>query len=326
MQPGPVEDVAGPWSVLLVGAGAMGAPMAANLAAAGHDLVVHDADAARAAQVAGDVGARPTGPQGLVAEATGADVVLLMLPDSPAVEDVLTGSGGVLAAVRPGTVLLDMGSSRPASSVALAAQAAGREVAWADAPVSGGVSKAVTGELAIMVGASAETYRLVRPLLEVMGGAVTHVGPPGAGHAMKALNNLLSAVGLAAASEVLAIGANFGLDPSVMLDVLNSSTGRNHATEVKVERFVLSRSFDSGFALRLMLKDLATALDVAHDTRTPVPLAAACLEQWTASARDLPAGADHTAIAVYVESRAGVHLQTTATDTATATATAKDGT
>jgi 3-hydroxyisobutyrate dehydrogenase len=289
----------GPGSgALLVGAGAMGAPMAANLVAAGHHLVVHDADAARAEQVAADAGARAVGPQGLAGAAGEADVVLLMLPDSPAVEDVLTGSGGVLAAMRGGTVLL-------------AARAAERGVAWADAPVSGGVSKAVTGELAIMVGSSDGTYRLIKPLLDVLGADVRLVGPPGAGHAMKALNNLLSAVGLAAASEVLSIGANFGLDPSVMLGVLNSSTGRNHATEVKMERFVLSRAFDSGFAMHLMVKDIGTALDVARDTRTPVPLAAACLEQWTAAARDLGPRADHTQIATYVEARAGTLLDTT---------------
>ncbi len=289
----------------------MGAPMAANLAAAGHRLVIHDVDPARAAQVAAAVQGRAADPRGLAAEAAEADVVLLMLPDSPAVEDVLTGSGGVLAAMRSGAVLLDMGSSRPASSVALAARAGEAGVAWADAPVSGGVSKAVTGELAIMVGASPETFLGVRHVLEVVGGDVRLVGPPGAGHAMKALNNLLSAIGLAAASEVLAIGVNFGLDPAVMLGVLNGSTGRNHATEVKMERFVLSRAFDSGFAMRLMVKDLGTALDVARDTRTPAPLAAACLEQWTAAARDLGPQADHTEIAAYVEARAGTLLDTT---------------
>lgn len=294
--------------VLFVGTGAMGTPMATNLAAAGYDLVVHDADPERAGQVATRAGARAAAAGSLAAEAAEADVVLLTLPDSPAVEDVLTGSGDLLAAVRPGGTLLDLGSSRPSSSVSLAAQAAGRGVAWADAPVSGGVSKAVTGELAVMVGAVEQTFVVVRPLLDVVGGDVRLVGPPGAGHAMKALNNLLSGIGLAAAAEVLAIGANFGLEPSVMLGVLNSSTGRNHATEVKMERFVLSRAFDSGFALRLMLKDLGTALDVAHETRTPVPLAATCLEQWTAAARELGPDADHTEIAAYVETRAGTRL------------------
>lgn len=295
--------------ILLVGAGAMGAPMAANLVAAGHVVVVADTDAARAALVAAEAGATAAGSGTLATAAAQTDVVLLMLPDSAAVESVLGGgAGGVLAAMEPGAVLLDMGSSRPASSVVLAAAARERGLRWADAPVSGGVAKAVTGQLAVMVGAEEGTFAALGPLLGVLGSDVTLVGPPGAGHAMKALNNLLSAVGLAAAAEVLAIGVNFGLDPAVMLGVLNSSTGRNHATEVKMERFVFSGAFDSGFALRLMLKDLGTALDVARGTGTPAPLAAACLEQWSAAALDRGPGADHTEIAAYVADRTGANL------------------
>lgn len=126
---------------------------------------------------------------------------------------------------------------------------------------------------------------------------------------MKALNNLLSAIGLAAASEVLSVGANFGLDPHVMLTVLNGSSGRNHATEVKMAKFVLSRGFDSGFALRLMVKDLRTALELAHETSTPVPIGASCLEEWTAASRLLKDDADHTAIANYIEAQAGTELR-----------------
>jgi 3-hydroxyisobutyrate dehydrogenase len=131
---------------------------------------------------------------------------------------------------------------------------------------------------------------------------------------MKALNNLLSAIGLVAASEVLAVGARFGLEPQTMLDVLNGSTGRNHATEVKMARFVLSGAFDSGFSMRLMVKDLRTALELAHETGTPVPLSAGALEEWTAALRTLEpppggAGPDHTAIAAYVERRAGTELR-----------------
>lgn len=296
--------------ILLVGAGAMGAPMAARLVAAGHVVVVADTDAARAALVAAEAGATAAGSSTLATAAAQTDVVLLMLPDSAAVESVLgAGAGGVLAAMEPGAVLLDMGSSRPASSVVLAAAARARGLRWADAPVSGGVAKALTGQLAVMVGAEEETFAALGPLLGVLGSDVTLVGPPGAGHAMKSLNNLLSAVGLAAAAEVLAIGVNFGLDPAVMLGVLNSSTGRNHATEVKMERFVLSGAFDSGFALRLMLKDLGTALDVARATGTPAPLAAACLEQWSAAALDRGPGADHTEIAAYVADRTGANLR-----------------
>ena len=125
---------------------------------------------------------------------------------------------------------------------------------------------------------------------------------------MKALNNLLSAIGLVGASEVLSVGKAFGLDPQVMLQVLNGSTGRDRTTEVKMEKFVLSRAFDSGFSLHLMVKDLRTALDLAHETGTPVPIGASALEEWTAALRTLDAGADDTEVAAYVEGRAGTRL------------------
>lgn len=300
----------GPDPVLFLGLGAMGTPMATLLAGAGHDLLLRDVDEERARDLADRIGARAVGAAQVAEEAAAVRTVVLMLPDSAAVEAVLLGEGGLLALLTAGSTVVDMSSSRPASTVALAAAAGERGIAYVDAPVSGGVARAKDGSLAIMVGGSPDALAAVRPLLEVMGGDVTHVGEqPGAGHAMKALNNLLSAVGMAAASEVLSVGANFGLEPQVMLDVLNRSTGRNQATEVKFAKFVLSGAFDSGFGMRLMVKDLRTALELAHETGTPVPLAASCLEEWTAAGRSLPADADHTHIAAYVERRAGTELR-----------------
>jgi 3-hydroxyisobutyrate dehydrogenase len=295
-------------SVLFVGLGAMGRPMAGRFRGADLTLKVADADAELARRVATEIGATAVPTGGLAEAAADVDRVVLMLPDSGIVEEVLLGSGGLLDALRPGSLVVDMSSCRPASTVMLAARALERDIAFVDAPVSGGVSRATTGELSIMVGAADDDFATVLPLLEQMGKDVTHVGPPGAGHAMKALNNLLSAIGLVAASEVLSVGSAFGLDPRVMLQVLNGSTGRNHATEVKMEKFVLSRAFDSGFSLRLMVKDLRTALDLAHETGTPVPLGAGALEECVAAFRMLGEGADHTEVAAYVERRSGTEL------------------
>jgi 3-hydroxyisobutyrate dehydrogenase len=295
--------------VLFVGLGAMGAPMATALAGAGYELLLRDVDHARAQLLADQLGATAVPDQDLATAAGRARVLLLMLPDTPAVEAVLVGDEGLLPRLSPGTTVLDMSSSRPSSTVALASRAEQAGLRYVDAPVSGGVARARDASLAIMVGAAEDVFAQVQPLLAAMGGDITRVGPPGAGHAMKALNNLLSAIGLAAASEVLAVGTNFGLDPQVMLGVLNGSTGRNHATEVKMERFVLSGAFDSGFSLRLMVKDLRTALELAHETSTPVPLSAGALEEWTAAGRTLPTDADHTHIAAYVERRAGTELR-----------------
>ncbi|WP_037067119.1 NAD(P)-dependent oxidoreductase [Pseudonocardia acaciae] len=286
--------------VLFVGLGVMGLPMARHVAASGEfELVVHDVDAGRAAEF---VAADP------VAAAGSADVVVLMLPGSDVVERVLVGDG-LLAAVRAGAVIVDMSSSRPASTVALAERAAARGVGYVDAPVSGGQVKAVSGELSIMVGGAAEAVERVRPLLETMGTTIMPTGPVGSGHAVKALNNLLSAIGIAGAAEVLTTGAKFGLDPKVMLDVINASTGRNQATQVKFEPYVLSGTFDAGFALRLMVKDLRTALEIAEDTATPTPVAHAVVEAAAATlAANQDPGADHTLLARWIAANAGVDL------------------
>jgi 3-hydroxyisobutyrate dehydrogenase len=288
-------------SVLFVGLGAMGTPMATRLAEAGHQLTLCDLREAHASALAERLGAAHVP----IADAGPASTVILMLPDSRAVEAALDG---LLPRLSAGTLVIDMSSSAPAVTVRLAARAAELGLDYLDAPVSGGVARAQTGQLSIMVGGAEAAVERARPLLAALGDGITHVGPPGAGHAMKALNNLLSAVGLVAAAEVLAIGANFGLEPQTMLDVLNASTGGNHATRVKMARFVLSRAFDSGFSLQLMVKDLRTALDLAQDTSTPAPVSALCLQEWTAARQALGHAADHTHIAAYVEGRAGVEL------------------
>ncbi len=294
-------------SVLFVGLGAMGTPMAARLAEAGHRITLCDLREAYARDLAERLGAAHVP----LADAGPASTVILMLPDSRAVEAVLDR---LLPRLTAGALVIDMSSSAPAATVRLAARAAERCLDYLDAPVSGGVARAETGELSIMVGGDAPAVERARPLLAALGSGITHVGPAGAGHAMKALNNLLSAVGLVAAAEVLAIGANFGLEPQTMLDVLNASTGGNHATRAKMARFVLSRAFDSGFSLQLMVKDLRTALELAQDTATPVPVSALCLQEWTAAGRALGRVADHTHIAAYVEGRAGVELHRPAAD------------
>lgn len=299
--------------IVFVGVGAMGEPMAGRIARAGFDVAVSDVDPARTSEVAKAIGAVAVPQGGLGVAVADARTVVLSLPASPIVESVLIGDGGILEAVTAGTVAIDMSSSTPASTRRLAALAADRGVGYLDAPVSGGVPKARTGELAIMVGGDAGDFEANRTVFDAVGAVVTHVGDSGAGHAMKALNNLLSAIGMVGASEVLAIATKFGIDTRVALDVLNSSTGRNQATEVKFGRYMLSRAFDSGFAMSLMVKDLRTALDLAHDTGVPAPTSASALEEWSAAIGVLGEGADHTEIAGYVEQRSGTRLEASPT-------------
>jgi len=143
-----------------------------------------------------------------------------------------------------------------------------------DAPVSGGVPRAKTGQLAIMVGGDAATIDRAMPVLSAMGSSVLRTGAVGSGQAMKALNNLVSTGGFLIGIEALLIGQRFGLDPAVMVDVLNAATGMNNSTQKKFKQFVLSRSFDAGFTLGLLAKDLSIALQVGRETATPAPLSA----------------------------------------------------
>jgi 3-hydroxyisobutyrate dehydrogenase len=285
-----------------VGLGRMGHPMAGRLAAAGVSLVVFDArvDVARAFAI--EFGATAAGS---LSDVEG-DVVITMLPDGHAVEGVVSGAAPgaprLRDAMRSGATLIDMGSSSPVGTRALGHVLSERGIAMLDAPVSGGVARARAGTLSIMVGGDPDIVRASRPLFALMATQVFEMGPLGAGHAMKALNNMVSAAGLLAAAEALLVGQRFGLDPQRMIDTLNASTGRNNATENKLAQFILSRSFASGFALDLMVKDLAAAIDLAHDTNTPAPLSSRCRELWTMAQSALEPGSDHTAIMRWLES------------------------
>jgi 3-hydroxyisobutyrate dehydrogenase len=181
-------------------------------------------------------------------------------------------------------------------------------VALIDCPVSGGVARARTGEIAIMAGGDGEQIDRARPLLTAMGKTIHHCGSTGAGQAMKALNNLVSAGGFLIGVEALLIGQQFGLDPAQMVDVLNASSGMNDSTRRKLKEFVLSRRFDSGFGLDLMVKDLSIALEIGRDSHTPAPFAALCRELWASAASLLGPGQDHTAAARLSEQLAQTEL------------------
>lgn len=287
-----------------VGLGSMGEPMAARLA--GTDgLTLYDMRADVTGRVAAATSARVARS---VQDLVSMDVVVLMLPDSNAVASVLI-EDGLLTSLASGSTVVDMGSSEPMRTRELAAAAARRGVGFVDAPVSGGVGGARSGRLAVMVGGEQADVAKVEHILHQVGSSIVHVGAAGSGHAMKALNNMLAAIGFLAATEVLAVGVQFGLDPRTMVHVLNASTGRNQATECKLEPFVLSRQFDSNFSMRLMVKDLTTAVNLPGASSSPSGIMAAAQEQWSQALMMLGTEADHTEIARYVESVTGTKLQ-----------------
>ena len=289
--------------VCFVGIGNMGWPMAARLVRAGFEVAVTDAVAGRAKAFVDQVGGNAVVSLAEAAKET--EVLVTMLPTSAHVVSVVDE---ILPSQSSGKILVDMSSGAPAVTQKIAGDLGVIGVSVVDAPVSGGVSRAVTGELAIMTGGDAAALDRVDPLLRAMGTTIHRIGPVGAGQAMKALNNLVSAGGFLMAVEALVIGQQFGLDPSVMTDVLNASTGMNNSTQKKLKQFVLSRKFDSGFGLDLMVKDLSIALEVGRNGSAPTPFSALCREMWASAASMLGKGQDHTAIAKLSEALAGVTL------------------
>ena len=297
--------------IQFIGLGTMGAPMVTRLVGAGHSVWVTDANPDAVEKIVEATGASAWSSPGTPEDL---DVLLLMLPNSGIVEAVLGSAddpASLAGSLDPSTVVLDMSSSRPDSTTAVAGMLAGRGVTMVDAPVSGGPLKAATGELAIMIGGAGDdaVWERVSPVLEALGTSLTRTGPVGSAHALKALNNLLSVIGIVGAVEVLQVGAKFGLEPGVMLDVINHSTGRNQATEVKLGPQVLDRGWNVGFSLELTVKDISTALDLAESEGVRVPVSEAAVQVARDALASMEgAAADQSQIAQYLETLNAVSL------------------
>jgi 3-hydroxyisobutyrate dehydrogenase len=279
-------------AVGMIGLGNMGMPMAERLLNAGRPVVGFDtapqalerfvATGGTPATSAADVGAR-------------SDCVILMLPNSDIVESVLVGDG-VISATKSNALIVDMSSSEPLRTRQLAQRITGAGRRFVDAPVSGGVSGAVAGTLTIMAGGVEDDVTSATEVLRHFG-QVTRIGDIGSGHALKALNNLMSATHLWISCEALAVAEAFGIDPAILVDVVNRSTGKSWSTEKKLPAFILSERFDSGFALQLMVKDITIAAKLARELGASHALADTTLTVWSEAANQLPPGADHTEIA-----------------------------
>ena len=274
-----------------IGLGNMGAPMARRLAQAGHALALLDVDTGLCTALCNELGAQPLTTD----NAAALDVLITMLPSSDTVEALLltdTWANRLPA----GATVIDMSSSSPTRSRALAEILAGLELGYLDAPVSGGVKKAVAGTLAILVGGEAGLLERWRPLLSAMGGSILHVGPAGAGHAAKALNNYVSAAGLMATVEALHIAERFDIPPEVMNNVLNASTGQNNTSMNKVAQYMLSGTFGSGFSIGLMAKDLGMAQELAASLSYPMAFGSHGIDLWRSIASQAEPMTDHTAM------------------------------
>jgi 3-hydroxyisobutyrate dehydrogenase len=286
-----------------VGIGNMGAPMVKCLLKAGFKVTAFDANPSALKQFADTPGVQIAA--GLKSLASTCPVVITMLPDSKIVRRAVLGNGdapSLADGLQRDSIVIDMSSSFAPDTVRLGADLSARGVGLVDAPVSGGVGKAVTGTLAIMTGGDNASVDRVAKILAAMG-TVHRTGALGSGHALKALNNYVSAAGLIATCEALTVGKAFGLDPVIMTRVINASTGRNNTTENKAERYLIPAKYDSGFALALMSKDVG----MAHALSEEVGVAADELEFVTSylkrAAKSLGTDADHTAVMAYVNNR-----------------------
>jgi len=285
-----------------IGVGRMGQPMASRLLAAGHRIVAYDVQGQALSAIAGKRAETASSPAEV---ASRADIVMASLPLPAVVQEVALGERGVAAGSRA-RVFVDLSTTGPRVAKTIAAGLSERGIIAIDAPVSGGVAGARKGTLAVMTsGPKAECDRL-RPILETIG-RVFYIGPePGMGQMMKLINNLLSATATAATSEAIVLGVKAGLDPRLMIDVLNAGSGRNTATEDKFPRAILPRSFDFGFALGLMAKDVKLCIDEADALGVPMWIGNAVKQLWLYGQSQGGADQDFTALITHIEKWSGV--------------------
>ncbi len=277
----------------------MGRPMAENLIEAGCDLVAYNRTREKAENLDGATVAES--PKEV---AQSSDVIITMLPDSPQVEEVLAGEDGVFEGLREGALLVDMSTISPVVTEELSDRAKGQGASMLDAPVSGGDVGAIEGTLSIMVGGSEEDFERARPLFEVMGATVTHVGPVGTGQVVKAANQIVVALTIEAVSEALVLGSKGGVAPEKILDVLGGGLAGNKVMEVKREK-MLDHSFDPGFKVELHHKDLGIALAAGREYGVTLPVTAV-VDQMLQDLKMRGRGdRDHSALLTLIEESSG---------------------
>ncbi len=293
------EDLIG-----FIGVGNMGLPMAANLVAAGRELVVHDVRAA-AVRLLGNkvrIAASPAEVASL------AETVLVSLPRPEIVQEVVFGANGIASGAKR-KIFVDLSTTGPRMAQSIAAELKKQGVVALDAPVSGGVAGAKKATLAVMLSGPKAAAERVMPMLAAIG-KVFYVGAePGMGQVMKLINNLLSGTAQAATAEAIVMGVKFGLDPKIMIDVLNAGTGRNTATEAKFPNDILNRRFQGGFALGLMVKDLKLAIETAESLHVPMWVGEAVKQLWLQAEGQGGPDQDSTELIKQLEAWSGVTVK-----------------
>jgi 2-hydroxy-3-oxopropionate reductase len=288
-----------------IGLGIMGKPMAVNLLKAGYSLTVYDIRPEPVKEVVA-AGAQEGKSSKDVAERS--EVVITMLPNSPEVKEAVLGEDGVLDGAKAGTILIDMSSIAPLVSKQVCGKLAEKGVEMLDAPVSGGEPKAIDGTLSIMVGGKKEVFKEVEDILKVMGASAVLVGDIGSGNTTKLANQIIVALNIAAMSEAMVLATKAGVDPEKVYKAIRGGLAGSTVLDAKVP-LALEGNFKPGFRIELHIKDLANALDTAHEIGVPVPLASGVMEVMQALKVDGKAGDDHGGIIQFYEKMAKVEVR-----------------
>jgi len=287
-----------------IGLGKMGVPMASRLIEAGYELTVYDVRREGVDLLVAKGAHAAASPAAVGSAAT---TVLLSLPDPATVRKVALGADGVAAGSKVKTVL-DLSTTGATAAREIAAALAAKGIAAVDSPVSGGVAGAVKGTLAVMVACPQALFAELEPMLAHIG-RVFFIGErAGMGQTMKLANNLLSATAMAATSEAVVFGVKAGLDPAIMIEVINAGSGRNTASQDKFPKSILPRSFDFGFTTGMMYKDVRLCLEEANAAAVPMPVASAVRDLWRRAFEEIGGERDFTTIAQLVEQAAGVEI------------------
>ncbi len=288
-----------------IGIGRMGGPMSGRLLDAGHSLCIFDANpeavkplVARGAKLA----------RSAAEVASTAETVFLSLPTPPIVQAVVLGANGVIHGSMVKTVI-DLSTTGPSAAKNIAQALSERKIGWVDAPVSGGVPGAIKGTLAVMVSAPKATAEAVDPLLKVFGKTFFTGEKPGLAQVAKLGNNLLAAAAVVVSSEAVAMGVKAGLDPQVMIDIINAGSGRNSATQDKFPKAILTGTFDYGFATALSYKDVRLCIDEAEALGVPMVAGAVIRQMLAITNAKFGPDSDFTSIAKVVEEWAGVEMR-----------------
>ncbi|MFW5995002.1 MAG: 2-hydroxy-3-oxopropionate reductase [Spirochaetia bacterium] len=288
-----------------VGLGIMGKPMAKNLLAAGYDLVVNDIVSDPVEELVKAGATKASSPREVAEQS---NYVITMLPNSPEVEEVVLGKGGVLEGVQKGATVIDMSSIAPLVSKKVGAEIQGKGAEFLDAPVSGGEPKAVDGSLAIMVGGSEAVFEDAKPILLTMGASAVLCGEIGSGNVTKVANQIVVALNISAVSEAMVLATKSGVDPEKVFDAIKGGLAGSTVMNAKMP-MILDRNFKPGFRIDLHIKDLQNALDTAHEVGAPIPLTGEVMEFMQALKVDGKEKNDHGGLVQFFEKLANTEVR-----------------